>query len=195
MEVVKQNTAEAFDFFWQSSFARDHYMEPARRKVLDEVADIIAQHARGALVDVGCGPGHLLESIVDLRPELASHSLVGIDYSLVALEQSRKRLPGAQFLLADANALPLSEHQFDCVCCVETLEHLEDPQAATAELERITRKGGTILVTVPNGELDDWDGHRHFFNRDSLERMFRRSRVVRFEMMNENRGLRLLLQR
>ena len=48
--------------------------------------------------------------------------------------------------------IPFSDESFDCVVVIDCHEHLPDPLAFTRELWRITKKGGKIVVSVPNGD-------------------------------------------
>ena len=52
-------------------------------------------------------------------------------------------------VLADATALPYPNGAFDRIIAAEVLEHIDDDEAAIAELARVLRPGGTIAVTVP----------------------------------------------
>lgn len=49
-------------------------------------------------------------------------------------------------------SFPFAEGQFDCVISIDVLEHLEDDQPFLRELGRVLKKGGTAVVTVPNGD-------------------------------------------
>ncbi len=46
--------------------------------------------------------------------------------------------------------LPFSDGAFDCVVCIEGLEHLENPHQAVREFARLLRRGGRAIITVPN---------------------------------------------
>ncbi len=51
----------------------------------------------------------------------------------------------------DANErLPFDDDQFDCVWCSEVIEHLNDPVHAMNELRRVTKPGGSLILTTPN---------------------------------------------
>jgi SAM-dependent methyltransferase len=51
----------------------------------------------------------------------------------------------------DANQrLPFGDEQFDLIWCSEVIEHLDDPVHAMSELRRITRPGGSLILTTPN---------------------------------------------
>jgi SAM-dependent methyltransferase len=47
--------------------------------------------------------------------------------------------------------LSFSDAAFDCVVTIDCHEHLQDPQILNAELSRVTKPGGKVIVTVPNG--------------------------------------------
>ena len=98
-----------------------------------------AGHARGVVVDVGCGRQRI-------RPFLdPSCRYVGTDFYATArnLYQSRPEL------YADARALPLADASADTVLLVEVLEHVAQPERALSEALRVLRPGGTLVVSVP----------------------------------------------
>lgn len=61
---------------------------------------------------------------------------------------SRSATSGAD-LLASAYQLPFADGRFDTVLCTDTLEHLEDPEAAIREANRVLAPGGKAIYTVP----------------------------------------------
>lgn len=90
-------------------------------------------------------------------------------------------------LALDANRpLPFEDGAFDLVWSSEVIEHLEDPAASLAELRRVTRKGGDIILTTPNSymwlfraigvvgltpERIQRDDHLHFFDLADIRRL------------------------
>src|SRR3990172_11450091 len=46
--------------------------------------------------------------------------------------------------------LPFADGEFDAILCFETIEHVSRPQVLIAELGRVTRSGGTLVLTTPN---------------------------------------------
>lgn len=57
-------------------------------------------------------------------------------------------------LAIDANApLPFADQSFDLIWSSEVIEHLEDPAASLAELRRVIRPGGDIILTTPNSYM------------------------------------------
>ena len=54
------------------------------------------------------------------------------------------------FSLSYGEGLPFADSQFDIVCSFETLEHVHEPERVVAEMARVTKVGGHVLLTVPN---------------------------------------------
>ena len=162
-EVVKRNTAEAFDFFWASDYAKNYYVSTGRALLFDHVYSIINNLKPVSLLDVGCGPGDLL------KRDIITSFTVGLDYSVVATRCTQS-VSKARPVLADATAIPIKSDSFDCVSCIETLEHVDFPGMIAKELERVSRK--YVVVSVPDGSKDDWDGHKHFFDLEKLLSLF-----------------------
>jgi hypothetical protein len=51
------------------------------------------------------------------------------------------------------------------------LEHVKQPERALAVLTRLCAPGGHVLVTVPDGAVDDWSGHESFWTEAEFERL------------------------
>lgn len=52
-------------------------------------------------------------------------------------------------IVSDITAIPVPDECFDAVMCIEVLEHVPDPNRAVAELTRILKKGGILIITAP----------------------------------------------
>lgn len=99
----------------------------------------LAQHARGVLLELGCGamPYHPLYSS-------RTSQVWGTDWP-----QSLHLQPHAD-LLCDLNAhLPLKDAFADTVLLADVLEHIYRPQALLAEVFRVLRPGGVLLLNTP----------------------------------------------
>ena len=103
-----------------------------------------------------------------------------------ALERARRNVPGADLrLLEPDGSLPLGHGEVDLVWCSEVLEHVPDTVALLTEVRRVLKRGGRLLVTVPDhGRLrrtlialarheahyDPLGQHVRFYTRRSLAR-------------------------
>ncbi len=97
------------------------------------------------LLDVGCGTGDMLQAAVD-----RNLSAVGLDVSDVGVESARRRVPKVECVVGAAENLPFADASFDCVTCMGSLEHFVDMERALAEMIRVTRPDGRLLILVPN---------------------------------------------
>ncbi len=122
-----------------------HWLAEARAALIPP-----AVRAGSVLLDAGCGGGLLAPHVRRL-----GYRHVGVDLRRAGLEQSAGR--GITPLLADATALPLADGAFDVVVAGELLEHVTDRPAAVAELARVLRPGGLLVLdTVNNTALGRW---------------------------------------
>lgn len=109
----------------------------------------------GALLDVGCNVGHLLGHVAKLKPSVR---LAGIEVNPDALSVARDLLPQASLHLSGAEALPFADAEFDCVTCMEVLEHIPASlrRPALEEIHRVLKTDGTLLLQVPHAGAFDW---------------------------------------
>jgi arsenite methyltransferase len=99
------------------------------------------------VLDAGCGPGFYTAEILErVGPE---GSVVGVDASEPMLALSAKRCEGhanVAFQHGDVTALPVADADFDRALSVQVLEYVADIPAALAELRRVLRPGGRLLL-------------------------------------------------
>jgi len=99
------------------------------------------------VLDVGSGPGLLAYDVgTSVGPE---GRVCGIDISEDMLAMSRKRcadLPWTEFQRSDATHLPYPDDAFDVAVSTQVYEYVADIPAALAELYRVMRPGGRVLV-------------------------------------------------
>jgi ubiquinone/menaquinone biosynthesis C-methylase UbiE len=98
------------------------------------------------VLEVACGAAHVAEQ---LAPEV--RAVVGLDLTPSLLRIGAERLAvGAvrNVVLQEGSAyqLPFVDESFDLVCCRASLHHFDDPARAVAEMNRVCRRGGRIVV-------------------------------------------------
>lgn len=101
-------------------------------------------------LDAGCGTGALAFAFAPLVAEV-----VGVDASPDFLVAARRGAPAnCVFLAGDVTALPFEYGAFDLCGCLRVLHHVRRPELVVAELARVTRPGGRILVADQLGNVD-----------------------------------------
>jgi SAM-dependent methyltransferase len=143
--------------------AEDRFARTAERFVAqqDARAGELAERVRAFLVaggderalDVGCGAGALALALAPLVREV-----VGVDRVPELLALARERAPeNATFVEADATQLPYGDGEFDLSGTLRTLHHVPRPELVAAELVRVTKVGGRVLVIDQIAPVDPLD--------------------------------------
>ena len=96
----------------------------------------------GTALDVACGTGRHLARLAEL-----GHHVLGVDQSPEMLEVARQRIPRARLWQGAMGRLPVRSASSDLTVCSLALEHEPDPEPAVAELARVTRIGGRVLIS------------------------------------------------
>ncbi len=111
-----------------------------------QLASLAGDVAGLAVADIGCGTGRHA-----LRFAAAGARVTAVDFSDAMLERARAK-PGAEavrFVRHDlAEPLPLTDAAFDRVFCCLVLDHIAQLDPFFAELRRICRPGGWVIITV-----------------------------------------------
>lgn len=124
-------------------------MHPSvRRHFESAVATWIRSDA--VVLDLGCGPGGFLAAA-------AAHcgSVTGVDVVPAFVNQcqatiDRLRIANARALLSDGHRMPVDDATFDAAILVDVIHHCEDPVAVLADVRRVLRPGGRLLIFEPN---------------------------------------------
>jgi len=102
------------------------------------------------VVDVGTGTGALAFAVAPRAREV-----VAVDSDPTMLARARATAPAnVEQVEADAQRLPFADGAFDVAASLRTLHHVRRPELAVAELVRVTRAGGTILVVDQIAPVD-----------------------------------------
>jgi ubiquinone/menaquinone biosynthesis C-methylase UbiE len=107
----------------------------------------------GVVVDLGCGTGRVTEHLAN-----DTRRVIAVDRSQNMLERVRAKVSGDDvlFLRSDARRLPLGDGTVDAVVCSGVLHHIPDWQSCVADLARVLKPGGRLIVREPSARYPAW---------------------------------------
>ena len=139
------------------------------------------KHAPGKdFLDIGCNTGFGVEAARRL-----GYRASGVDVSAEAIEIARGLYPENRFVDGTSQNFATRGEQFDAILCREVIEHMPEVHSFMASLKSLMRVGGVLWLTTPDAghfrvpkNFPTWKEvippeHISFFNRASLERLFR----------------------
>jgi ubiquinone/menaquinone biosynthesis C-methylase UbiE len=113
------------------------------------VKELNKHGVEGAITDIGCGPGYLLQVIAK---EFPRNRLIGIDISKEMVEKARGNFGmmrlggGVEFRQGSVEHLPFEDGTQDFLVSTLSLHHWDNPQLAFDEIYRVLRPGGQLLI-------------------------------------------------
>jgi ubiquinone/menaquinone biosynthesis C-methylase UbiE len=142
-----------------------------RYQVFEEVEKELKILQPGSRVlDLGCGTGHFSKYIFSKGFEVHA-----IDPSLKMLDFAKQNFPEINFLEGIASSIPFPDNFFDLIISIEVLRYLdtEDVKRAYAEMHRVLKPGGRILITHVNTFASD--GYYFFYHiKQTILKLFRK---------------------
>lgn len=141
------------------------------------------------VLDLGCGAGKFTAWV-----KAAGYDCVGMDLSEAALEMARRQAPEGSFAPLNADGtIPAPEAAFAAVWATEVIEHVLDVPAFLAEIRRVLRPGGILILTTPyhgrlknlavmllkfDAHFDPEGAHIRFFDRKGLQRCLTKAGLI-----------------
>jgi len=153
------------------------------RECFDKFLNYINTKQFNNILDLGSGVGYNLSSLIK-----RGRNIYAVDISRSALEMSKYEnqdldLAKIKFIVADAQALPLTGQSIELTVCTEVLEHVDDLTKVVQEIYRVTKKNGYIIISTPNylnliglyKKYKDWRAGKEYWepwgaHRDGFER-------------------------
>lgn len=127
------------------------------------------------ILDVGCGTGFGTEGLLEHTDDVH-----GLDQSVHQMEKAWEKFgkhDPVRFYRGDAENLPFADGAFDHVWSSGSIEYWPHPEEALAELRRVTKPGGRVLVVGPNYPKNSLkarvaDAIMLFYGENEADRMF-----------------------
>jgi len=168
----------------------------------DTVLEKLADPECRSVLDVGCGTGAMLSRVSAMGRNMR---LCGVDISSEMTRIARKRLgEKAEIATCDicSNQLKYDDDSFDCIVCMTAFHHFSNPRRALAEMHRVARTGGRLIIAdvttfFPVRHLDNLvfyvsgflplhnDGDYRLYSKPELCRLLEtcRFQLVRWEVV------------
>jgi ubiquinone/menaquinone biosynthesis C-methylase UbiE len=149
-----------------------------RQAAVLEFVDAAGLSPGAPVLEIGCGAGHLTTELarrgLSVRAVDASPGMV---QSTVQLLRDRGLDRGATVEVADVHALPFADSSFALVVAVGVIPWLHSPGDAVAEMARVLKPGGRLVVTADNRlRLSTFTDPRAMLAQSPLKRVYRRLR-------------------
>ncbi|MBI4303405.1 MAG: metal ABC transporter permease [Chloroflexi bacterium] len=167
-------------FFNEKAACWDETVSEKDPTKLERMARRLGIKHGSAVLDVGTGTGVLLPYLLNAIGR--GGRIVALDFAEEMLRQARAKGPGGnvQYLHADVTDIPLGHNTFDAVVCYSSFPHFHDKPKALAEMKRVMKSGGRLLVC-------------HTSSRTAINEIHRRTPAVQNDLIPDEDEMRLLL--
>ena len=118
----------------------------AEEKLLDAIVRISRVTPEERVLDVASGPGFIAMALSG-----ACQEVVGIDVTenflnFARAESTSRGLSNVTFEYGDVESMPFEDHAFDCAVCRSAFHHFPNPERVLAEMKRVVKPGGRLLI-------------------------------------------------
>ncbi|MBT7290539.1 MAG: glycosyltransferase [Chloroflexi bacterium] len=138
-----RNSIESADYderAYNSVIPMQRWWQRKRFKIITKLAK-----DAGAILDIGCGSSKILGAL---------DNVIGLDILMRKLRYGRKH--GKPLFNASVFNLPFKDNTFDCVICSEVIEHVPADKSTFAEMTRVLKPGGRLILGTPDYGRGRW---------------------------------------
>lgn len=114
-------------------------------------ASDVGNHKSARVIELGCGEGFSTQKLQQFMPK--NVKLEASEYVEHQIPLAKKRNPGLKITQESIYELTHKDNTFDLVFLPEVLEHLDYPDKALAEIRRVVKPGGYLIIGVPHEPL------------------------------------------
>jgi SAM-dependent methyltransferase len=138
LETPEYEIVEGYEL-WSKTYDQPLRLFPIEHPTMRMLLDPLPP---SVVLDAACGTGRYSEYLVG-----HGHRVIGVDSSGAMLAKARAKLPQGDFREGDLEALPLAAGSVDAAVCALALVHLPEVGQAIAELARVVRPGGRVIIS------------------------------------------------
>jgi len=166
ISAISHNSVEELNKYYSNPNLEKEFLVKLRlafyKKIIDFLKSYNIDLTNQQVADVGCGIGILFCYI---KENFAPKTYNGYDFSEEALKLAAKIFAEAEYTVFDIYN-PINK-TFDAIFCTEVLEHLLYPDKALKNLLSLMHQNSTLVITVPDGRTDVYEGHINFWSTES----------------------------
>jgi SAM-dependent methyltransferase len=178
------------ELFNLDNLEKNHWWYKIRKKMLLDAVSVLPKGSK--ILDLGSATGGNVLLLKSMGFEVTS-----VEYSNFGIERQREK--GIVAFQADARNLPFDSNIFDCVVCLDVLEHIEEDFLVVQEIFRVLKNEGMAVISVPE-DMNLWSKHdeavNHFrrYSKAQLVELFMSQRFLVTNNWSVNRYLKPLLK-
>ena len=152
-------------------------MHPDNGLLIEHLAryKFASRYAQGRVLDFACGVGYGAEVLLAIGEGITE--IVGVDIDARSIEYARTNYdyPQTSFFVGEANNKQVIENlgQFDTIISMETIEHIKDDYQFVANLKKLLKEEGTVVISTPFGQGRAKDCSNPYHYRQYTEAEFR----------------------
>lgn len=147
----------------------------------ESIGNIVSKIDAERILEVGCGPGFSTQYLLKF---LKNNYFEASEYEAGLAKEAQNRNPGVKIQQESIYGLKRGNDSFDLVIALEVLEHLENPESALRELQRVASR--YCMVSVPDEplwrilnicrlkhlrNLGNTPGHLHNWSKDGFAKL------------------------
>lgn len=194
-QMYSSSEGDTREFFNKLAGEWEEFRKGYDEQVKTRLLSLASTRKADTLIDLGCGDGYLSRAVAPMV-----NKVVAVDISAEMLRLLEKRAAEAgigniESLESDGQDMPVPDSAADMVCASMYLHHIEEPEAAVKEMNRVLKQGGHVFVAElaehKNKELmekmhDLWPG----FKPPELKELFKRNGFgdIRVEKLPRTEG-------
>jgi len=135
--------------YWASRYEKlwvqKYSLGPTRRRILEQLDNIIKDKGHISILDMGCGTGQLVEEIRQ-RYNGRGITITGVDISKDMIERAREKNTDADFIVSSVEDFKGEDQSYDVIVCSHSFPYYSHKVSALKKLSNLLKDGGCLLL-------------------------------------------------